>query len=673
MDTKYYAILVYALLGLIIALWPFFFKGKNSASYALQFFKNFHLPSALFNKIVILLILSLSAILVTGEKILSLNILCFCLIALGTSILSAKVNVIDLLTAFLTICVSSTIPWWERQDGHLIISNIKLLFFSLLTLLFIRLFSVKTAANKHINNSKVLTAWIAGYVIIAAILSFSTGILHDTQAFRTLWHHWGAYIAPSELLLSGAKIFNDFPVQYGFGPTILIAKLCGNDCWQAMYYIVGFSNLVFSVLIAVMAFTFSRDRWGERLAVMTICLAVCFLWTAFPPHACLPLVTPSVMGLRFLPAVILTTYLFFNKDVESSKLRKTIAHILWAMGALWSPESAFYVTFIWWPYYLFIQQNSTSSRTKTLFRSALSLLSIAISLVVTFCIVYKFVYSQYPSLYGYIVYAIHPPGSMPINYRGGILFFLLALFIGTSSLLLNWYRENDTIAFRRGFLIQLLCYSVLSYFLGRSHDNNLLNLMPFLFLLLFYTITTTDSVILSKSSVVLLSTFIGWLALFGWHPWNTTFKENKLLEFNSKLFNDRFYHNDMRFGISQNVIRAIDYIDINYGEPMTVLDSLFCLKPSIPPKVWSAIHDPANYVFIPSLERRRFLCNTAKKLNRAGWLVVDKKFLADEWLADYDFVYIRTNYIDFGTYYAIRYTPKIKIANSPLKGVSFNY
>ena len=665
MENKFYVILSYVLSGLMIGLLPFILKGKESIIVTSIFRKEVHLPSASFININILLVLLLDVIHITGEMILSLNILCFSLIALVASISLKKVNIIDMLIILIILCISATIPWWERESGHLIISNNKLFIFSLLTIVFIRLFSIKSPEDHLMHASNVKIKWITAYIIIAAILSFSTGVLNDSLALFMLYHHWGAYIASSELLLSGAKVFSDFPVQYGLGPTVLIASFSGNDCWEAMYFIVGFANFVFSILIAVMALTLSRDRWFERMAVMTICLAVCFLWTGYPPNAGLPLITPSVMGLRFLPAVILVTYLFFNKEVESSKSKKLIAHILWALGALWSPESSFYVTFIWWPYYLFIHQSRTSSRTINFFRSGFFLMSIAILLVVAFYIGYRIIYNQDPSPYGYIVYAIHPPGPMPINYRGGILFFLLAFFIGTSSLLRNWYRECDTMLFRRGFVIQLLCYSVFSYFIGRSHDNNLLNLMPFIFLLLLYTITTTDSMILSKSSIVLISTFIGWLALFGWQPWNAAFKENKLLEFDSNLFSKRFSDNYVRLGISQDLIRATDYLNINYGEPVIVLDSTMCLWRSTPPKVWSAIHDPANYRYIPSNKRKEFLNNTAKTLHLPGWLIINRSFPADEWLADYDYAYIRTNRIDFGSYYAIRYSPKTNVMYTP--------
>ena len=41
-----------------------------------------------------------------------------------------------------------------------------------------------------------------------------------------------------------------------------------------------------------------------------------------------------------------------------------------------------------------------------------------------------------------------------------------------------------------------------------------------------------------------------------------------------------------------------------------------------------------------------------------GWLVVDRKFPADEWLKDFQSAYRMERTMDFGSYYAIRFVPK---------------
>lgn len=384
--------------------------------------------------------------------------------------------------------------------------------------------------------------------------------------------------------------------------------------------------------------------------------------------------TPSVSGLRFLPAVLLITYLFFSQKIEESKFRILCAHGLWVLGALWSPESAFYVTFVWWPYYLFIRRdhgNSTSKGARFLINSG-RLFLMGVALIISFNIIFRIIYHEGPTLYGFLAYAINPPGPMPINIRGGIWYFLFAMVIGVSALFCSWFRTGDTIAFRRGFLVQLLSYSVFSYFLGRSHDNNLLNIMPFVLLVLLNTISSEEGKFLPRASIVLTATFIGWVSLFGWNAWDANLKGGKLFQFDYKLLRDSAslsypdtdfkvfnrFGKSSAFGLPQDAGRAITFLRMNYGEPVTVLDSSMLLEQSKVPEVWSAIHDPANFTSIPSSRRQEFLHRTAKSLKRSGWLIVDRNFHAEEWLADFDFAYERTSRIEFGTYYAIRYSPK---------------
>lgn len=476
------------------------------------------------------------------------------------------------------------------------------------------------------------------------------------------------------MLLSGATIFHDFPAQYGLGPTFLIASICGHDCWQGMYFISSFTTLIFSICIATLALTLTANRWPERLIVLALSLATCFFWAGFPPFVGSPIQTPSVTGLRFFPIIMLVTYLFFASGIEHSKIKKVIAHSFWAFGTLWSVESAFYVTCVWWPYYIFIQRTkgNITTRFKGLLKASAQLILIAISLTVIFNIIFYVIYGKRPSLYAFLAYALNPPGVCPINPYGGILYFILVTSIGIATLFHLWHKSGDTFIFRSGFLILLSCYSVFSYCLGRSHDNNFLNILPFILLVLLHIISAINNkkFYLYRISLTCLMALLGWLPAFGWTAWHENISRGRLLSFNSKLFNDYmtlsnpltdsaipFNKNvNMRPSFSKEAWNAINSLK-RYREPITILDSNLCFV-SIHPAVWSAFHGPANYAFIPSDHRRKFLQATAKSLHRSGWVIVEKKYPAVMFLEDFDFVYQRTNYLDFGGYYAVRFSPK---------------
>jgi hypothetical protein len=665
MEGKLNTLICYGLIGLIIALWPILVKEKIIS-------ENFQLAAPIESygrlwNFSCFLIAILGAFFITGQTISTLT-LSFALIALMLALSSRNFDVADIFCSFFALCVSTTLLWWHRSGHILYISSFPMAAVCFFTFLFTQVFKINPNPTIKI---KGFSKWLVPYALVAILLSFSTGIFSNSQLMTILWQHWSAYIGPAELLLSGAVIFHDFPAQYGLGPTSLIASVCGQDCWQGMYFITGFTIWLYSLCIASLAFALTPNRWPERLLTLSLCLATCFFWAAFPPLVGSPMQTPSVSGLRFLPLIFLMTYLFFASRVEHSKIKSIIAHSLWACGTLWSPESAFYVTCVWWPYYIFIRrvQGDIALRIKALINATTRLLLIAVSLIVIFNAIFYIIYRQGPSLYAFLAYALNPPGVLPINPRGGILYFLLVTSIGIISLFHLWRKSGDTFEFRSGFLIILSCYSVFSYFLGRSHDNVFLNISPFILLVLLYTVSITQKKYLHRICVICLMALLGWLPAFGWSAWHDNISKGKLLSFYPKLLRSYIaFSNPKTFSetpflandFQANFINPLKIIGLlqHYNEPITVLNSTFSLMTPIHPTVWSAIHGPANYLFIPPQRRREFLQATAKTLHRSGWLIIEKNFPGALYLEDYDSVYQRTNYLDFGNYYAIRFTPK---------------
>ena len=217
------------------------------------------------------------------------------------------------LAVFAGLMVAATLPWWRRDPGQaLSLSWVELSVFTVITT--VALWILKTDGNslRPSTRSRVLWAALIGaFVLVAVILSFTTGFYHNTGVLIITWLHWSAYIQSSELLLAGAKLFRDFPATYGFGPTVLIASLCGKSCWNGMYYLVGFCTLLFTLLIAAIALDTNKRGLLQRGLILLLCLVSCFFWTGMPSDVSLPLATPSVTGLRFLPVLALVVLLLW--------------------------------------------------------------------------------------------------------------------------------------------------------------------------------------------------------------------------------------------------------------------------------------------------------------------------------------------------------------------------
>lgn len=533
-QDKIYTLIAYVLFGLVIGLLPALVRGRWAAinqsmslidtrlgegvppyfSVGIIGLITFGLPIWRYPPLIFLgfIILSFGLAFLFGGRSWSWSVLVNCL---------------------LTLLISTTIPWWSRNDGVISISFLGTIIFCGATFLLAALLFL---------NSKTLTLsisrpyWVLLILPASIILSFSTGALVSDGVFLMQWHHWSAYIAPAEVFLTGAVIFNDFPAQYGLGPTSLIALFCRDNCWSAMYYIVSFATISYSILMTTLCLSVTPKGFSARAAVALLSFVACFFWTAYPPNIGSVLATPSVSGLRFLPVVVLVGCLFFFQHIECSRWKINIAHFLWCMGVLWSPESAFYVTFVWWPYYLYVNSSGGTLKIQlqTLFINCIKLIGLAIFLFATFIIIFHHFYGELPSLGGYLVYLIYPPGPMPISVNGAIRYFVLVMFLGLGALILFWRQRGDCIVIRRGYLSILLCYAVFSYFLGRSHDNNLLNLSPFVLLVLFCVIFYGGTNVFSRPAIVLAASFGGWLALCGWTTFDLNLRSGKFLEFDSR-------------------------------------------------------------------------------------------------------------------------------------------
>jgi len=603
---------------------------------------------------------------------------CILLAFLASFRTSGGVRIPIVLGAFGGLLISATLPWWRRMEGFLpLMSWNEVALFILITggALYLLTISREPVAAHH---RLVNFALLALFLLTVALVSFSTGIFHDPQAFFWAWHHWGAYVGPSEMVRSGARLFRDVPAQYGLGPTVLIAAIGGQGCWPGVYYLAGLSTLLFAPIVAGIALNAWRRPAGARgvFVTLALCLFCCFFWTSYPPHACAPLMTPSVSGMRFLPVMAMVAWLLWrDRSPATASSGWQRAHLLWAFGVLWSPESAFYVTFVWWPYYLWLRCSKGSGpggivRLSMLPRAAGILLLGLLAVLFSFIAGYWLIYRTTPTAYGYFAYVIDPPGPLPINPSGAILFFIAVLVLGLAALYSTLRLSGNTREFRQILLLGLLAYATFSYFLGRSHDNNLLNLLPFQLLVLLVAFRAPIADWVRTAAAVLLASLIGWSSVFGWDVWREAIWNGRLFEFKAQAMRASFSYNDpstaeyiRRFqaangGDPADAARAANYIEGSFGEPLTILDFAMNLRVTDNGAVWSAVQGPENFIYVPSARRQEFLVSTAKRLGRNGWLVVDRKFPADEWLNDFQSAYRIERTMDFGSYYAIRFVPK---------------
>ncbi|MES2632801.1 MAG: hypothetical protein V4669_07505 [Pseudomonadota bacterium] len=617
MGEKLPALLAYAVIGLLLALWPLTLRWQRAASTDIQ-------PEP------------------DGSSRNG--------VALGFGV------VVGLL-------VSAVLPWWRHDGGWAMTITAG----EIAAFLAIAALPLFVLARRPANGLVVSAGWkallIGIFTALAVALSFSTFSHFTTDV---AWHHWGAYIGPAEVLLTGIRAFRDFPLQYGLGPTALIAAACGETCWTGAYYLIGVTSLLYAGLIARLALRVSRAHSPAQWAcVLVLCIACCFLWTSYPPTLTLVSGTPSVSGMRFLPALMLAAFVI-RADRAEGEFPYALGHIAWGLAALWSMESAFYATCIWWPAYILMQQaraadNATPSPVlATLLRSVGMLVLVMAIWVVLFLAGYWLIYRTTPTILGLFAYVLMPPGVLPINWRGTIVFFGAAIAVGAWA---NWraFRsEGNEPASRHGLVLLLLAWATFSYFLGRSHDNNILNLLPMLLLVLLYVWSRSDG-FPRGLAMGLLVCLVGWASVFGWATWRAGASSSPQTWFNPHWIDSVLPADPAAPGgrLPREAREAMVMAKARRADPVMLLGPYSNLPTPNARELWTTIHAPANYYTFPVEVRMQFLKMGSDALRRSGWLVVQKSqpdaFGAIE---GFDAVYTRTQTFEHSGFIAIHYVPR---------------
>ena len=509
-------------------------------------------------------------------------------------------------------------------------------------------------------------------LLLLGIVAVSlTGVMQSPQGFGTVWHHWSVYVGAAEALLGGAIPFWDYPVQYGMGPTLLVAALCRGECWSGTYTAVVATNLLYLLAMGGAVVLLTRKLpIGLTLVALAAMGCAILMWTGYPPDFKGPIATPSVDGIRFFP---LAALLFFIIAAEELGFRMDAAgHALWLLGVVWSPEAAFYATVVWWPY-LALRRAQTMGATSVADVALVALrgavVAIAATLVAFAALAALFwtAYHQWPSIAGFTAYIRNPPGILPANPTGPVWLALAA----AAGVVVAQLRADER-GIRVGFVCLLGLLGAGSYYLGRSHDNNVLNLLPFVVLALTAALGTGLKDVASGFAQVTLAGLVALLATFGFESWDAAAGSGQAWNIGpSHFINAMRLDSPEAYALvdaslaksssghspAADAAAALAWVRTRgEGKPVWVSASMF-LPYGDPGAVWTAMSDVGAYALLPQDEVGGFIHNGAQHLNRPGWILVDRA-QSTPWPALFFAAYSVTEHRDFGGYTAYRLAPK---------------
>jgi hypothetical protein len=211
-----------------------------------------------------------------------------------------------------------------------------------------------------------------------------------------------------------------------------------------------------------------------------------------------------------------------------------------------------------------------------------------------------------------------------------------------------------------------------SYYLGRSHDNNLLNLLPFLVVALTPMLHAGTAGTLAGFSRVVLAGLVAWPASFGIDAWSSAWAEREagslgsggLLQNmrlatpeSSALLDTAMARVGAPHGPIADASAALAWLrSIDAGTPLIVNAASISVR-GMPGPAWTGMSNLATYALLPPATIEHFIGRGAAMFRQSGWLLMDRTHQAD-WLERFRVAYDVAEERVFGGYTAYRLVPR---------------
>lgn len=501
-----------------------------------------------------------------------------------------------------------------------------------------------------------------------AVAAFTAGLLtgpmNSWTSGQLAWHHWGAYLSPVQGLLSGGIPYRDYPVQYGMGPTLLLAGVCGNNCWNGIYWstVIANSLQVALLCMSVALLTGAMNR-GMQILALAAMLFASILWTAYPAVFANGVMTPSVSGMRFLPVTALVFHILYCE--HRARPVDWRGHLVWLACMLWCTETAAYGSIIWWPYLAMRAVEDITDR-KTLIlsvaRQAVIGIIAAVVVVTAMLLAYRAAFGLWLDPVSFFAYMNNLPTALPINPIGPVWLALASIAIAVLLLLTSPPAREG-----RQIYVSLLAYVAAgSYFISRSHDNNILNLLPYLVLLLCAIAATLQSKTPGKVQQfiagfarVTLAAMLAFVCTFDTAAWQKAVADGKLLQVGDTSLVDRMAGHDGTTDpiLSKEAVFALDQVRRETPYDIVLLDELKVMVFQAPGMGWTGANNLANTIPLPDALVKQYIHNGARQYRRSGWAVFhteQARGRADLFRAGYNVAEERV----YGPYSAYRLVPR---------------
>ena len=407
-------------------------------------------------------------------------------------------DILYLIYYFIIFYISSQIVYWVNLEDFiwykvLTTSNyyqyVNIIeFYSpimFISVFFMSIILIIFSLKKDYNLKLLYSFWWIIPAILFFFESFSTAGFFDT-AVGSAMYHWQPYIGPMKMINQGGYLLSNVPSIYGFFSIIFPNLIPFGDEWQKFYIFNGFLRFCFGFLIFIVIW----NRRGIIWYLISICLTLSLVY--YLPDAQVWInssTTPSGGAMRYF-WVTLLLYVVVNNRHQSLRSQVFMISPIWLIGFLWSFESAFFVSSVLGPfflYHIFFSPNRS-------FKNMILICTIPFSLIFIILIISIYYIFQIGIIPNYIDFAeIAFANTQGYNSE----LFTLKTPLWIHAFILSWLitqlksKKKDYIL----FCIWFGLWAVLSYSIGQSVGIGLLKILViFIFGFFLYLNTIEEKI-----------------------------------------------------------------------------------------------------------------------------------------------------------------------------------
>ncbi len=386
-------------------------------------------------------------------------------------------------------------------------------------------------------------------VIIFILLSKIFLLSSEKDAFHYSW-----FIGPINSISENYKLLDNVSSQYGYLNVLIINKLSNLFKINSTYTLCSFIIILFFIYFKIF---YNKIASTVKLPITLVTSFLCFLIFGNVGFSNLAgaMFIPSSSVFRFLPSLL--TIIIFSEIIN--KKSKSIFLLFcflvsFLVSLLWSFESAVFVLFSLSSFYVFkfIINLFNKERFNNIYSVKIKDFKIEVVLLFSLIIVFfLFYYTNTFSLF--YEHALNTEGSLSKEIKNNKITLIFIYLLILCYLILRDSFENKSI-----FCFNVLWFSLFiaysGYYLIRSVDNNIFNILPFILFIICSMKTNSIQIRNLKFNSIYTIIFFTIISSL----------------FSLTLNKDKFYNNLT----SKNLLNTPKFLNENYLPNEEILNSI---------------------------------------------------------------------------------------------------